>query len=153
MIEISAINTPIGILQINATDKGVFSLKLNAEDSGSSHKSNIILDAENQIMEYFYGNRKEFTFKINFENGTDFQKKVWKALLDIPYGITRTYGDIAKIIGNSRGYRAVGNANNKNPLPIIVPCHRVVGYNNNLTGYAYGLKVKKYLLELEKKNY
>lgn len=104
-----------------------------------------------ELQEYFLGRRKAFTFPISLE-GTEFQKKVWKALTQIPYGETRTYKEIAVQVGNPKAYRAVGNANNKNPLAIVVPCHRVVGAKGNLVGYAGGLEKKNWLLELERAN-
>ncbi len=104
-----------------------------------------------EISEYFDGNRKQFTFSFK-PAGTAFQQKVWSALCDIPYGETRTYKEIAKAIGNEKASRAVGMANNKNPLHIVVPCHRVIGANGKLIGYAGGLPMKEYLLEMEYKN-
>lgn len=104
-----------------------------------------------QLDEYFCGKRKEFDIDIELE-GTDFQKKVWKALQTIPYGQTRTYKEIAIQVGNEKASRAVGMANNKNSISIIVPCHRVIGSNGKLVGYAGGLDMKSYLLELEKNN-
>ena len=104
-----------------------------------------------QIEEYFEGKRSFFDLPLE-SKGTEFQKKVWKALIEIPYGETRSYGDIAKIIGNGKASRAVGMANNKNPIPIIIPCHRVIGANGKLVGYAGGLDLKEKLLELEKQN-
>ena len=102
-----------------------------------------------QLSEYFQGKRKKFTIPLN-PQGTRFQKKVWKELLKIPYGTTCTYQEIAKKIGHPKAYRAVGNANHQNPIPILIPCHRVVGKNNKLTGYTLGLPIKEYLLQLEK---
>lgn len=104
----------------------------------------------NQLIEYFQGDRK--VFDIPYElNGTKFQKSVWKALCDIPYGETRTYKDIAIAIGNEKACRAVGMSNNKNPISIVVPCHRVIGANGKLVGYGDGLDAKEYLLKLEDK--
>ncbi len=105
----------------------------------------------NQLSEYFEGMRKTFDFSYEL-NGTPFQKKVWNALLEIPYGETRSYKDIAKSIGNEKASRAIGMANNKNPIIIVVPCHRVIGSDGNLVGYAGGIDSKKYLLELEQRN-
>ena len=113
--------------------------------------TNLLLEAKKQLEEYFEGKRREFDLPIKQE-GTDFQKKVWKALCEIPYGETRTYKEVAKMVGNEKASRAVGMANNKNNIPIIVPCHRVIGSNGKLVGYALGLDVKKYLLDLESKN-
>ncbi len=103
-----------------------------------------------QLQEYIDGKRREFTIPYVLQ-GTPFQKQVWHALLQIPYGTTCTYEDIACQIGNPKAMRAVGQANNRNPLHIIIPCHRVIGKNRKLTGYAGGLKIKEALLALEKK--
>ncbi len=104
-----------------------------------------------QLKEFAAGKRKRFDLKLNPE-GTAFQNKVWKALSTIPYGDTYTYKDIAKQIGNAKASRAVGMANSKNPIPLIVPCHRVIGANGKLTGFASGLEIKQTLLDLETKN-
>ncbi|WP_300531936.1 methylated-DNA--[protein]-cysteine S-methyltransferase, partial [Peptacetobacter sp.] len=104
-----------------------------------------------QLKEYLSGKRKNFDIEIEMI-GTEFQKKVWKELLNITYGETRSYKDIAIAIGNEKACRAVGNANNKNPIAIIVPCHRVVGSNGSMTGYAGGLDIKEKLLKIEKYN-
>lgn len=104
-----------------------------------------------QLKEYFAGKRKIFDFPYQLK-GTDFQQKVWAALCEIPYGQTRTYKDIALAIGNPRACRAVGMANNKNPMSIVVPCHRVIGSNGKLVGYGSGLDMKQALLQLEAKN-
>lgn len=103
----------------------------------------------NEVSEYLEGRRKTFTTKLN-PQGTEFQKKVWNALKEIPYGETRTYKQIAERIGNHKASRAVGMANNRNPIGIIIPCHRVIGANGKLVGYAGGLDIKEKLLELEK---
>ena len=101
-----------------------------------------------QLDEYFSGQRTDFDLPLK-PNGTEFQKKDWAALQEIPYGQTRTYKDIAEAIGCPKGFRAVGLANNRNPIMIIIPCHRVIGSDGSLTGYAGGTHIKKYLLELE----
>lgn len=111
----------------------------------------LIKNTKQQLDEYFAGKRKKFDIPIKLE-GTDFQIKVWKELLKIPYGETCSYLDIAKRIGNPKASRAVGMANNKNKIIIIVPCHRVIGSNKKLVGYACGLDVKEKLLELEREN-
>lgn len=108
-------------------------------------------EAERQLDAYFSGKLKSFDLKLAAE-GTDFQKTVWKALYQIPYGETRTYKDIAASIGRPNASRAVGLANNRNPIAIIVPCHRVIGSTGKLVGYASGLEVKEFLLKLEKAN-
>lgn len=112
-------------------------------------KTTLLNLAEVQLLEYFNGKRKEFSLPLHLE-GTEFQKKVWEALQMIPYGRTKTYGQIAKEIGSDRAVRAVGNANHNNPVAIVVPCHRVIGANGKLTGYASGLDKKEFLLKLEK---
>lgn len=104
-----------------------------------------------ELSEYFSGKRKEFTFKYEL-HGTEFQKKVWQELTKIPYGETRSYGQIAAEVGNPKASRAVGMANNRNPIVIAVPCHRVIGANGSLTGYAYGIEMKENLLKMEKEN-
>lgn len=101
-----------------------------------------------QLDEYFAGERKQFTFKLDLR-GTDFQLACWRALLEIPYGETRTYADIARAVGKPQGYRAVGMANNRNPIAIVVPCHRVIASDGTLCGYGGGLDIKRTLLELE----
>ncbi|SMF05510.1 methylated-DNA--[protein]-cysteine S-methyltransferase [Desulfovibrio gilichinskyi] len=106
-------------------------------------------DIKTQVMEYFNRKRKEFDILLN-PQGTDFQKKVWQALYAIPFGEVRTYKDIATTIGNPKACRAVGMANSLNPIPIIVPCHRVIGSSGKLTGFASGLNAKEKLLNLEK---
>lgn len=108
-------------------------------------------EAERQLEAYFSGKLKSFDLKLA-SRGTAFQKAVWKALCEIPYGETRTYKDIAESIGKPKAYRAVGRANNLNPVAIIVPCHRVIGSTGKLVGYASGLDVKEFLLKLEKDN-
>ena len=109
----------------------------------------LILQCKNQLDEYFVGKRKSFDLPLA-PKGTEFQKKVWDALKEISYGETRTYGEIAEAVGNAKAARAVGMANNRNPIAIIVPCHRVVGADGNLVGYAGGMEQKEKLLHLEK---
>lgn len=106
--------------------------------------------AAQELSEYFAGNRKEFDIPLN-PKGTDFQKSVWNALCTIPYGKTMSYGQVAAQIGNPKASRAVGMANNKNPIPILIPCHRVIGANGKLVGYGGGIWIKQKLLELEQK--
>ena len=112
--------------------------------------SSVIEQTKRQLDEYFAGSRKEFDIQLH-TFGTDFQNRVWKALLDIPYGKTRTYMEIAKSIGNAKGVRAVAQAIGANSIDIIVPCHRVIGSNHSLTGFAGGLDKKRFLLELERR--
>lgn len=106
--------------------------------------------AADQLAEYFAGRRKEFDLPLNPE-GTDFQRKIWNALQKIPFGETRSYKQLAEMAGSGKACRAVGGANNKNPLPVFIPCHRVIGADGSLVGYGGGLKIKQFLLELEKK--
>ena len=108
----------------------------------------LLRQAAEELREYFAGERREFTVPLA-PKGTPFQQRVWAALQTIPYGETRSYKEIAAAVGNEKACRAVGMANNRNPLPIFIPCHRVVGANGKLVGYAGGLEVKSYLLELE----
>ncbi|WP_312772678.1 methylated-DNA--[protein]-cysteine S-methyltransferase [Pseudomonas rhodesiae] len=108
----------------------------------------VLLETERQLMEYFAGRRDRFELELEF-TGTDFQKQVWRALLTIPFGETRSYSQIAQQIGNPSAVRAVGAANGRNPISIIAPCHRVIGASGGLTGFAGGLEAKQYLLALE----
>ncbi len=116
-----------------------------------NYKKHDLNDVEKEIIEYFEGKRKEFNLEL-FIEGTEFQKKVWNELLKIPYGERKSYGEIAKNIGNPKAARAIGMACNKNKIPIIIPCHRVVGSNQKLVGFAGGLEVKSILLNLEREN-
>jgi methylated-DNA-[protein]-cysteine S-methyltransferase len=112
----------------------------------------VLFDAKRQLEEYFCGKRRAFDLPLS-PGGTDFQKRVWRALTDIPYGETRSYADIAAAVGSPKGFRAVGMANHVNPIPIIIPCHRVIGKNGKLTGYAGGLDMKTSLLAMERENH
>ncbi len=127
--------------------KKIFDEKVN--DLGT--KTELTDKAFKQLLEYFDGKRKLFDIPYKLI-GTDFQKKVWSALCDIPYGEVRSYKDIATSVGNEKASRAIGMANNKNPITVIVPCHRVIGANGKLVGYAGGLDMKEYLLKLESEN-
>lgn len=143
-------DTPFGLLKIEEIDNKVIKIELNNPTSNRTFKLTKTLEkAFKEIDEFLEGKRKKFTFKID-PIGTEFQKSVWNALLDIPYGEVKSYKDIAIAIGNPKACRAVGMANNKNPIPIVIPCHRVIGSNGKLTGYAYGLVLKAHLLNLEK---
>lgn len=115
-------------------------------------KSPLADDAARQIAEYFLGKRKKFDIPLSFDKDTPFRRKVYSNLLKIPYGKTATYKDLAVMTGNPNASRAVGGALNKNPLLILVPCHRIVGSDGNLTGFAGGVDKKRFLLELEKNN-
>ena len=144
--------TSIGWISIE--DNGKALTQINFEDAFGEtcgEESLITELALRQLEEFFAGKRKVFALPLSPE-GTEFMQKVWQALASIPYGEVRTYGDIAKQIGAPKAYRAVGMACNRNPLPIIVPCHRVIGANGRLVGYAGGLETKATLLALEKTN-
>ena len=138
-------------------EKGLITLYMETENNTNKfqidkewiYNDNFFKDIKNEIYEYFQGDRKNFTVKLNLK-GTEFQKKVWCELQNIPYGEVRTYKDIAIKIGNPKGARAIGMANNKNPIPLIIPCHRVIGSNGNLTGFAFGINIKEKLINLEK---
>ena len=115
---------------------------------GICQETPLIKEACRQLSEYLKGERKTFDLPLN-PKGTDFQKRVWRALCDIPYGETRSYKQIAEAIGNPKAVRAVGMANNRNPITIVVPCHRVIGADGKLVGYGGGLEMKEFLLRLE----
>lgn len=142
---------PFGFLKIEYEEDILISLKKTDETSDSGEKTEFTDLVYKEIMEYLNGKRKSFDIKYEI-NGTEFQKKVWKELTNIPYGETRSYKEIAVAVGNPKASRAVGMANNKNPIAIIVPCHRVIGSDGKLVGYAGGLDMKKALLTLEKKH-
>ena len=147
-METTYIQTPLGIAEIIGNENGVSSISVLDEGTISSIIPSSLQDAVNQLNEYFAGNRTHFDFKLNLK-GTEFQQKVWKGLLQIPFGKTRTYLEQSKILGDVKAIRAVASANGKNPLWIVVPCHRVIGSDGSLTGYAGGLWRKKWLLEHE----
>ena len=143
-------NSPIGILEIITSEKAIFSVMFVDKFNETSEQPEILKETIKQFDEYFNGTRKKFDIVYNLQ-GTEFQMKVWKALAEIPYGETLSYKEMAFNIGNKNAARAVGNANNKNLISIIVPCHRVIGSDKSLTGYAGGLYRKQWLLEHEKK--
>ena len=130
-----------------------FSIKCERKAPGKGwiEDNTIFPDAVSQLAQYFEGRLKQFDLDLN-PQGTDFQKKVWQALLTIPYGTTVCYGEIAQRIDNPKACRAVGLANKSNPIPIVIPCHRVIGKNGKLTGFAGGLDLKQILLDLERSN-
>lgn len=138
-----------GYLKIGYTDQAVIHLKCSEQVDEDDIHSTLSDIAYFQIIEYLDGKRKQFDFPYEL-HGTEFQVKAWNALCEIPYGETRTYKEIATAMGNPKACRAVGMANHDNPLWIVVPCHRVVGANGKLTGYAGGLDMKAALLELER---
>ncbi len=146
--------TPLGTLTLWARSGALVRLDWDgifSETPDDTEENTEILDAGEQILEaYFSGKHVDFHLLRMNPTGTDFQRKVWNALREIPYGKTVSYAEIARRIGSPQAVRAVGMANHVNPLPIFIPCHRVVGANGNLTGYAPGLGIKRFLLELER---
>jgi methylated-DNA-[protein]-cysteine S-methyltransferase len=151
------IASPVGELTLVASDRGIVAIlwendlpdrvKLGAVQEDAGHP--VLLAAEAQLGEYFAGTRTRFDLPLDFR-GTDFQKSVWGALLAIPFGETRSYGEIAMKLGRPTASRAVGAANGRNPISIVAPCHRVIGSTGKLTGFAGGLEAKAYLLGLER---
>ncbi len=144
-------DTIVGEVGVVEEDGYIIEVLVNEKIKDAEIKlTNLIQETFDQLDDYFKGKRKEFDIKIKLK-GTSFQQKVWEELVRIPYGSTLSYKDIATKIGNMKASRAVGKANNKNPIPIIVPCHRVIGKNGKLVGYAMGLEIKQMLLDLENK--
>ncbi len=142
-------NTQIGNITIIEKDGYIANLYINYNNIKTIQKeTKLISQTANEIKEYLDGNKKSFSIPIKIE-GTDFQKKVWQEVLKIPYGENRSYKDIAININNSKAYRAVGTAIKNNPIPIIIPCHRVIKSNKDIGNYAYGIDIKKKLLNLE----
>ncbi|MDP4210153.1 MAG: methylated-DNA--[protein]-cysteine S-methyltransferase [Bacteroidota bacterium] len=145
------LQSPLGNVEINASNKGLVSVTIleeTADIPGQSEDNPLVAEAKRQLTEYFAKQRKQFDLPLDFE-GTGFQHKVWEELLKIPYGTTISYLQLAIRLGSKLSVRAVGTANGRNPLWIIIPCHRVVGNNGDLTGYAGGLWRKQWLLEHE----
>ncbi|WP_026725582.1 methylated-DNA--[protein]-cysteine S-methyltransferase [Flavobacterium sasangense] len=143
------INTPLGFTEIQGDENGISKIHVMNEDVEISTKiPKELKEAVLQLQDYFDGKRTTFTFPLN-PSGTDFQKKVWNELLHIPFGKTCSYLELSKKLGDVKAIRAVASANGKNPLWIVVPCHRVIGTDGSLTGYAGGLWRKKWLLEHE----
>jgi methylated-DNA-[protein]-cysteine S-methyltransferase len=150
--------SPVGTLTLVGSDRGLAAVLWQNDDprrvrlavSGEDRHHPVLAEAERQLAEYFTGRRTTFSIKLDFV-GTEFQIRVWRALLRIPFGDTRSYGDIARQIGNPKAVRAVGAANGRNPISIIAPCHRVIGASGQLTGFAGGLEAKSYLLNLERR--
>jgi len=160
----ASMRSRIGTIRVAATLSGVCKITLGKETaqdffswlerhvgraSHKSERSGIVAIALDQVAEYLDGQRRQFDLPLDL-CGTEFQRRVWAAVAAIPYGQTRTYADIARVIGRSEAVRAVGAANGANPLPLVVPCHRVLGSDGSLTGYGGGLDVKRKLLEMEK---
>jgi methylated-DNA-[protein]-cysteine S-methyltransferase len=148
-MEKAIINTPLGITEIQGDENGISKIYIRDEDVEITSKiPSELKEAAIQLQEYFEGKRTHFTFLLH-PSGTEFQKKVWQELLNIPFGKTCSYLELSKKLGDVKAIRAVAAANGKNPLWIVVPCHRVIGSDGSLTGYAGGLWRKKWLLEHE----
>lgn len=152
-------DSPVGLLTLVANDAGLAAILWENDDPNrvrlgpleTDDKHPVLLETERQLKAYFAGKLDRFSLQLNF-TGTDFQKKVWRALTTIPFGETRSYAEIAKQIGHPAAVRAVGAANGRNPISIVAPCHRVIGSNGKLTGFAGGLEAKALLLRLEAKD-
>lgn len=147
-METAYIKTPLGITKILGDENGISVISVSDEGEISDTIPVVLQETVSQLNDYFEGKRTAFTFKMN-PSGTEFQRKVWQALLEIPFGKTMTYLELSKKLGDVKAIRAVASANGKNPLWIVVPCHRVIGTDGSLTGYAGGLWRKKWLLEHE----
>jgi len=147
-MEFSIIKTPIGYAKLSGDENGITSFTLVKEEKEETKIPKVLEEAQSQLKDYFEGHRKEFQLQFN-PRGTDFQKKVWEELLNIPFGKTISYLELSKRLQNPKAIRAIAAANGKNPLWIFIPCHRVIGSNGDLVGYAGGLSIKKWLLEHE----
>ena len=143
--------SPIGKIKIEVEGRSVIGVYFS-DESSEENRNELVDECKKQLEEYFNGKRKSFDLNIKFVKGTGFQLKVWNALKEIPYGEKVTYKYIAEKINNPKAVRAVGGANNKNPISIIIPCHRVIGVNGKMVGYAEGIDKKEFLLKLEKEN-
>jgi methylated-DNA-[protein]-cysteine S-methyltransferase len=152
--------SPVGKLKLVASETGLVAIlwendnprRVPLEDLVQDNDQRILVETERQLMEYFAGKRDEFSIPLDLR-GTAFQKDVWRALQAIPFGKTLSYGEIAKQLGRPKASRAVGAANGRNPISIVVPCHRVIGSSGKLTGFAGGLDAKAHLLNLETSNH
>lgn len=142
-------DTPVGPMALEGTEDALTALYLpNTPVEPVGAETHLLARGREELLAYFAGKRRTFDLPLE-PQGTPFQQKVWSALADIPYGQTITYGELARRVGCPKGSRAVGQANHRNPLPILLPCHRVVGANGTLTGYGGGLELKEWLLRLE----
>lgn len=147
-MEVSYYKSPIGVLEIVCEKNALISLKLVKDAENHNDETVLISVIKRQLDEYFCGERKTFDIKIN-PKGTEFQKKVWNELQKIPYGVTKSYSEIADAMGNKNAQRAVGSACNKNHIMIIIPCHRVISKTGKSGGFAYGSSIKQKLLDIE----
>ncbi len=148
-MEKSYYKSPIGTLEIICENDKLVSLKLVDYCKKVNVETDFVKDIKSQLNEYFSGKRRVFNIKIN-PSGTNFQKLVWKELQNIPYGKTKSYCEIAKNIGNKNSQIAVGNACNKNPIMVVIPCHRVISKSGKIGGFAHGTSIKEKLLKIEK---
>jgi len=148
--------SPVGKLRLVASEKGLVAIlwehdnphPIRLDDPPDDDRQPILVETERQLKEYFAGKRQDFSIPLDMR-GTPFQKSVWEALMAIPFGETRSYGQVAKQLGRPKAMRAVGAANGRNPIPIVVPCHRVIGSSGELTGFGGGLAAKARLLKIE----
>jgi methylated-DNA-[protein]-cysteine S-methyltransferase len=148
----TTIETPVGFLELKSDNESLLAISfVNQPQHSNNDIPEILKTAVRQLDEYFMGNRKVFELKLNPE-GTPFQQKIWDLVKHIPFGKTVSYLDIAKLSGSEKNTRAVGLANGKNPIPVIIPCHRVIGTSGKLTGYAGGMERKQWLLQHELKH-
>jgi methylated-DNA-[protein]-cysteine S-methyltransferase len=151
MTSVAYFSSPLGLLEIVCTDIGISEINFvdrpRIEPAEYPHAT--LRDCLTQIEEYFDGRRRKFSLALDLSHGTDFYRDVWHLVQAIPYGRTRSYSTIAETLGKPHASRAVGQANGRNPIPIIIPCHRVIGKDGGLTGYAYGLEMKEALLAIE----
>ena len=149
-MDIILFDTPYGLMGLAEENQAITALFLPGQGVPRimTNETPLLAEGKRQLLEYFAGERREFDLPLS-PRGTPFREGVWKALLDIPYGKTGTYRELAAAIGNPKAVRAVGQANHFNPIPIIIPCHRVIGADGSLTGYGGGTELKRQLLELE----
>jgi len=155
-LQFKPMRSPVGALRLVASDRGLAAVVWENDRPGrvplgpmAQGTNDLLNEAERQLSGYFESAVRAFELPLDFR-GTDFQRQVWSALLEIPFGETRSYGDIARSIGRPTACRAVGAANGRNPISIVAPCHRVIGHSGGLTGFAGGIEAKRYLLELER---
>ncbi|HLF63315.1 MAG TPA: methylated-DNA--[protein]-cysteine S-methyltransferase [Saprospiraceae bacterium] len=144
-------SSPLGFLEVVCTEIGISEINFvdNPRSETSDDPPPALRDCLTQLDEYFAGRRRRFEVPLDLSRGTDFHREVWRLVQAIPYGRTRSYSTIAETLGRPHASRAVGQANGRNPIPIIIPCHRVIGKDGGLTGYAYGLEMKEALLAIE----
>ncbi|MDR8390109.1 methylated-DNA--[protein]-cysteine S-methyltransferase [Aliifodinibius sp. S!AR15-10] len=147
-MKIDELETPVGTLQITVNENYIRKIIFTDRPDGARTSHPVLLKVRAQLREYFEGKRKTFDLPLQPE-GTEFQQRVWKVLSNIPYGTTITYQELAEKLGNPDSIRAAGRANGQNPLPIVIPCHRVIGANGKLVGYSGGIDRKKWLLKYE----